>query len=345
MAIITADYFTDPLCSWSWGNEPRYRKLREAFGDQIRWRHRMGGLMKDVKQDFPLYQKAGGDFESIARHQDEVSLKTRMPIDTGFWRDHPPASTYPAAIAVKGVGLQGFELEDVFLRRVREGFLTDNRPLDSTSEMEKLAAEIPGIDLGRLRRDIESGEAERAFREDWEACRSPYPEARDVTESEGRTRYCFPTLIFYNEAGDRRLLDVDHTHEDHLAALRELAPEIRRAAPPSIETFVKKYRRVATEEVSMACEVSWEEAERSLEKMAKAGQIRKRPVGTFALWEWVGYWIMVGWAERSEAQQSIRAGLFMLGFAPLSPTYRYGSGSDKENASPSNRTFSGIPFP
>lgn len=36
MKKITAEYFTDPLCSWSWGNGPKYRKLREEFGDQIK---------------------------------------------------------------------------------------------------------------------------------------------------------------------------------------------------------------------------------------------------------------------------------------------------------------------
>lgn len=287
MAKIRAEYFTDPLCSWSWGNEPHYRKLREEFGEQIQWRHRLGGLMERWSEDFydPLYQLTGGDAEALARHQEEVSLTTRMPIDVGFWLENPPSSTHPACTAIKAAGFQGADLEDLYLRRVREGFLTERRRLDNKEALLKLAKEVPGMDPDRLRKDIDSDAAKQAFREDWEAARRPVPEARDTKVTEGHLRYSFPTLLLFNDSGEYRVLDSDNTYQDYLTAIRELNG-LKRGAPPSTEAFVRKYRHVTTKEVAVVCEVSWEEAEAALEKLAKSSVLRKRPVGHFCMWEW-----------------------------------------------------------
>ncbi len=247
----------------------------------------MGGLMEKWSEDFydPLYKLSGGDAEALAKHQEEVSLKTGMPVDTGFWTENPPMSSHPACLAVKAVGFQGTDLEDTFLRRVREGILTEKRRLDNKEALLKLAGEVPGINVERLRRDIDSDAAKQAFREDWEATRHPVPEARDTKVTEGHLRYSFPALLITNDSGAYRILDGDNTYEDYLTAIKELAPAIKRGIPPDIETFVRKYRHVSTKEVCVVCEVSQEEAENTLGKLLKASIVRKRPVGHFCMWE------------------------------------------------------------
>ncbi len=289
MEKIRAEYFTDPLCSWSWGNEPNYRKLREEFGEQILWRHRMGGLMGKWSEDFydPLYKLSGGDAEAMAKHQEETSIKTEMPVDPSFWLENPPASSHPACIAVKAASFQGAELEDTFLRRIREGFLTEKRQLDNKEALLKLAGEVTSINVERLRKDIDSDAARQAFREDWEATRHPVPEARDTKVTEGHLRYSFPALLITNDSGAYRILDGDNSYDDYLRAIKELAPEIKRGTPPDVETFVRKYRHVSTKEVCVVCEVSREEAESILEKLLKASIVRKRPVGHFCMWEYL----------------------------------------------------------
>ena len=277
MAILYADYFTDPLCSWSWGNEPIYRRLREEFGGQIAWTHRMGGLMEKRSEDF--------DPEEMARHQEEASLATKMPVDVSFWLEHPPTSTFPACYAVKAVGFQSHDLEDLFLRRLREGFLTEKRRLDDVEEILKLASEIPGIDVDQLRKDMKSEEVLEAFHKDYEAARNPLPEARDIKDEDGRKRYSFPTLILWAFDGQYKILDGDNTYEEYIDAIKVLTPYMERLPLPSIEDFVRKYKRVATQEVVVVCNVSWEEAERTLEALASRSILRKRPVGHFCMWE------------------------------------------------------------
>lgn len=45
--LVEIEYFTDPLCCWSWGLEPQWRRLRFEFGTQLSWRYRMGGMIPD----------------------------------------------------------------------------------------------------------------------------------------------------------------------------------------------------------------------------------------------------------------------------------------------------------
>src|SRR5688500_20322890 len=40
--------FTDPGCSWAWGTEPKLRLLAWRFGDRLRWRRVLGGLIGDM---------------------------------------------------------------------------------------------------------------------------------------------------------------------------------------------------------------------------------------------------------------------------------------------------------
>jgi len=41
--------FTDPVCTWCWGSEPVLRKLQVGYGEQIRIRPVMGGLVEDIR--------------------------------------------------------------------------------------------------------------------------------------------------------------------------------------------------------------------------------------------------------------------------------------------------------
>ena len=40
--------YTDPICSWAWGTEPKLRLLRWRHGHQCQWRVVMGGLVGDA---------------------------------------------------------------------------------------------------------------------------------------------------------------------------------------------------------------------------------------------------------------------------------------------------------
>lgn len=287
MAVLKAEYFTDPICSWSWGNEPNYRKLRVEYGGQIEWRHRIGCLYEKWSEEFydPLYDIHGGNAEEVMKHQDEVARETEQPIDTRVWRDHPPPSSVPLCIAAKAVGFQGWDLEDKFIRRMREAILTENRVLADLRDLLELAAEIPDMDFQRLDKDIYSDAAKQACREDWETTRKPVPEARDTKVTEGHLRYSFPALLLTNREGKYRLLDGSDPYRHYVRAIEDLESDLVRYPPPEVETFVGQFGRVTTKETSVVCDISMKAAETALERLVSAGVVRKRPVGHSAMWE------------------------------------------------------------
>ena len=44
-AAVELVYYTDPLCCWSWAQEPQWRLLLYAFAGRLAWRYRMGGMI------------------------------------------------------------------------------------------------------------------------------------------------------------------------------------------------------------------------------------------------------------------------------------------------------------
>src|SRR4051812_38967292 len=115
-------YYTDPLCCWSWAMEPQWRKLRYQFRHHLKWRYCMGGLL-------PSWSHFTDGVNSVSRPAQmgpiwmEASHISGMPINNHIWINDPPASSYLSCIAVKCVALQAPELEDWYLRLLREAVM------------------------------------------------------------------------------------------------------------------------------------------------------------------------------------------------------------------------------
>ncbi len=284
--LLTAHYFTDPACSWSWCNEPTYRKLRVEFGDQIEWRHRMGGLLEhwDERYYDAVYDVRGGDAEAFRDHWRHVAASVQMPIDPELWMEDAIQSTHPTSIVVKAAELQGFEPADRLLRRLREAYMCEKNGLNSTAAIISIAREVEGLDMARFEQDLGGDRARRAFREDYELTRHPLPEARDTKTIEGRLRYSFPTLVLRNRNAGLRVLDADHSVQDYLDAVVALAPQAVRSGPPGVAELVDMFPTLVTKEVEVVAEVSRDDALRALRALVARGRLRERTVAAESLW-------------------------------------------------------------
>jgi predicted DsbA family dithiol-disulfide isomerase len=49
---VNVRYYTDPACPWSWGTEPKLRRLMWEFGDGLRFSWVMGGLARQYGPDY-----------------------------------------------------------------------------------------------------------------------------------------------------------------------------------------------------------------------------------------------------------------------------------------------------
>jgi predicted DsbA family dithiol-disulfide isomerase len=202
-------YFTDPLCCWSWALEPHWRRLLEALGQDVRWTYRMGGMIPS----WNAYQVPMNDVSRPTK-MGPVWIQTReaaeVSIDERIWVENPPASSYPACLAVKAAELQSPAAGDAYLRRLREAVMTERRNIARREVLRELAFEVAAREpqrLGaeRLVADMAGEAAAGSIREDLKEVRY-----RDIAH--------FPTLTLKREGADRGILLVGYRPYDALLA-------------------------------------------------------------------------------------------------------------------------------
>lgn len=190
---LTATYFTDPLCVWSWAFEPVWRRFLDAFEGRIHWCSAMGGMIPSWQE----YRDPLNDVErplhlgALSRQASEIG---GVPIADRIWVEDPPASSYPSCIAVKAAELQSLAAGDLYLRRVREALMAQGRNVARRQVLLDVAAELAGerpdaFSLARFEHDLEGAAAREAFQSDLDA-------ARDA----GVER--FPTLVLRAHGGE-----------------------------------------------------------------------------------------------------------------------------------------------
>jgi putative protein-disulfide isomerase len=209
---IEVTYFTDPLCSWSWAFEAIWRRLRYEFAERIAWRYALGGMIPD-------WQSFNDPLHSVHRPAQmgpswyEVRHLTGMPIDEMIWVEDPPASSYPACVAVKAAGLQGADVEEACLRRLREAVLLERRNVAKREVLTELFDGLAGGDGGRFRRDVVGGEALEAFRE-------------DLKDAGYRNIGRFPAFVLKGAAGRAVLLMGYRPYPVFREAMAAVAPDL-----------------------------------------------------------------------------------------------------------------------
>ncbi len=277
MNPVLIECYSDPFSIWSWCNEPRVRKLKELFRDQIVIRHVMGGLFEgpEISQEQAF---------EIKTHWQAVQEEQRMPVIPSIWETHPPKTSLIACQAFKAAQLQGDPIAEVYLRRMREAIMLASNPLDEKALLMDQARTVPGLDVYRLSADFDSPEVAAALASDLQQARSPLFEADDLKETPtGQKRYAFPTLVFKFE-GESRVICPFPAFEKYKRAIEELNPEIHCYEPPSLDTLLLKYPCLTTKEVEVMYQWSRVQALEQLESLCEERKIQKTLVGDDCLW-------------------------------------------------------------
>jgi len=167
-APVEVTYYTDPLCPWSWAFEPEWaRFLGEAAGRLV-VRYAMGGMLADWRTFRDPVHSIQNPTQ-MASHWYHVGRVAGVAIDGRLWHDDPPASSYPACLAVKAAGLQGPAEGASYLRRVREAAMVGRRNIARAEVLLAIADELDDLgefDADRFRDDLIGPGAASAFQED-----------------------------------------------------------------------------------------------------------------------------------------------------------------------------------
>lgn len=288
---VEVRYYTDPACPYSWGTEPQLRRLMWEFGDALRFSWVMGGLARSYG---PAYRDSesgigfGRDpFADLMGLWLDRAAGSGMPVDARLWSANPIASTYPACQAVKAAAEQGSQAAYRYLRRLREGLMTERRKLDHT---EALIGEAGAarLDVERFRIDLASNAITEAFAADLDEVRNPSAEARaagKVSETEGRERISFPSAVFRGEDGTERAVYGTRPYDAYRDAALEAGAQPTRAEPAEPLEAVGAFGRCATRELEELAGRPRPVLEAELWSLAR--DWRLRPVGVLGgtFWE------------------------------------------------------------
>ncbi len=273
--------FTDPVCTWCWGSEPVLRKLQTWYGDAIRIRYVMGGLVADIRAFHDRANDIGGDPErsnaQIARHWLDASERHGMPVQTEGFRlfTAETVSTYPQNIAFKAAELTNADLAARYLRRVREASAAEGRETGRREVLLELASEV-GLDLAAFVGHLQDGSAEAAFQADLETTR----------------RYGargFPTFVFRH--GEREMMVRGYQSFAAMQAIIETMSggQLKGRAPgrtaDDLLGFLQTYGRAAPVELTTVFELGVGDLETMLAGLAAAGRIRRVAAGNGHFWE------------------------------------------------------------
>ena len=268
-APVHITYYTDPLCSWSWGFEPQWRRLRYEFGDQLHWSYRMGGMIAN-------WQQYGDPLNDVSRPVQmgpqwfQVRTLSGMPIEERIWFEDPPGSSYPACIAVKAAERQGQNLGEVYLRRVREAVMVEQRNVARREVLTAVAQEIANAEqefnLRQFQLDLEDQVSVEAFRADLQDARY-----REI----GR----FPALVITTPSGQGILMIGYRPYVALRTALAHVAPKLEPVRQHTrVVDYVAFWGRVTVREVAEALELEVGDATQILETEVAQGELSRTGV-------------------------------------------------------------------
>lgn len=246
--------YTDPLCPWSWGAEPTFRRLRQALGGRARWRRVQSILFDD--DDDPAPDPAA-ETAWYARYVTEVCAHTGAPYAARLSR--VAASSWPASLVAKAAEAQGEVPAERALRRLRETVFVLGEPADTLDLALAAVRDVPGLDPRRLRDDATSEAVREAVRADRaEArrpvpevlapppCDSPHPGAAKETDDGAGLRYALPTLLLRGAAGHRAVPGW-RPYDAYTTAVDEVCPGLMTPAPPLPAAEALERHRTLTE--------------------------------------------------------------------------------------------------
>ena len=276
--VIDIVSYTDPYCTWCWGSEPILRKIQEVYGEQIRLRFVMGGLVEDMRKFNDPGAGIGGKYwyKQVADHWLEASNRHKMPVDEQVYYDIKDKvfSTYPACIAFEAARLQDEALGILYLRRLREGAAAERKAIQRFEVQVELAAGL-GFDIEWFTTDIQSGKADILFQEDLQKCRNKGVRG-------------FPTYLVSNGENEV-LLRGYNSYETfnswiHELSTNQLEQKTLVGDYPQVFDFISRYGKSAAIEIATVFDLDFQHTETLLSGMADKGLIVAEKAGNGLLY-------------------------------------------------------------
>ena len=215
--LLEIIFYTDPLCCWSWGFEPQWRRLRYEFEGQLTWRYCMGGMLASWKNFHDELNSVSrpAQMGPVWMHASQI---THMPMNTRIWMEDAPASSYPACIAFKAVELQSLQFADTYLRLLREAIMLDGKNIANQNVLIEIAEQLKAtytlFDVGQFQKDLTNDNGLEAFR-------------KDLQQVQYRNINRFPTLIIRYKSANPIMITGYRPYPVLMDAINQIAPNLQ----------------------------------------------------------------------------------------------------------------------
>jgi len=181
--LPVVDYFSDVLCVWAYGAQPRLDELKAKYSGRITVRYRFIPLFAAAHDRIEARWSDRGGFAGFNRHVRDIAARwDHLSVHPDVWLREPPVSSTGAHIFLKAIQLlrEGGMLSsqaasagarDQFeeaVWRVRCAFFEGAQDVGKTSILDEIARSL-GLPLDAIRRLSHSGEAHAALHSDLEA--------------------------------------------------------------------------------------------------------------------------------------------------------------------------------
>ncbi len=148
---------------------PEWDRLRIECGTAVKVQYKMGGLLPSWKH----YQDAAHSITRPAQMGPEwmqAAHLSGVPINSRIWITDPPASSYPACIAVKSAQLQSEAYGEKLLRLLRQAVMLEGRNIARNDVLMDAAwllhDEYHDFNLFRFRDDLMGVAGKEALKKD-----------------------------------------------------------------------------------------------------------------------------------------------------------------------------------
>ncbi|XBD02122.1 ClpXP adapter SpxH family protein [Pseudalkalibacillus hwajinpoensis] len=264
--------FIDPLCPDCWGLEPIIKKLHLEYGHTFRLRHLVGGNIQTFNS-FKRKNKGIKTHADVAERWERTATRSGMSCDGDLWYEDPMDTPYIASIAIKAAELQGKLPGYRFLRKMREQLFIQKQNMTKEENLIQAAKET-GLDVHEFHKDLHSKAAVKAFQ-----CDLKISTEMDVSE--------LPTLVFFNENIEEEGLKITglYDYDVYVRILTEMLNTEPVPEPlPSLEEFMSRYQFVATKEVAVVYDLSCDDADAAMKKLALKQKVEKVPAKHGSFW-------------------------------------------------------------
>ncbi|MHB1286860.1 MAG: DsbA family protein [Leptospirales bacterium] len=185
---LYAEWFTDPVCAWSFAAEDAITAFRHHFSGRLIFKNRMFILYTDVSSFLGAHgMKTQSEF---APKVESVARATSKRLDSSVWRNNnAPKSSEQCCLWVKAAQLLDSGKGDVFLSEMRKALFLEGKNISDDGVLADLA-ELSGLEFQALRLGILSQKVRAMLDEDQTLAKEEKITVR-------------PTLVLKNSGGDR----------------------------------------------------------------------------------------------------------------------------------------------